>query len=156
MKKVILLSVLLQTTLLLAAGDKPNPADFPVKVHVVFSRYVMTAGQYQQIEALIDGVRVELTGESFGVLALGDYSARAATKLITRVPKNPNTYDLYKGYEFLMPDGKTRTYQVTAMGQAQFPAPPTPSAPVDNSPSPTPMDSTPPPAPPPPMPTTTP
>ena len=41
MKKIALLFVLLQTTLVLSAAGKPNPADFPVKVHVVFSRFVL-------------------------------------------------------------------------------------------------------------------
>ena len=126
MKKMALIVLFLQSTLLLAASDKPNPADFPVKVHVVFSRYVQSVG-YQQIEALIDGERVELTGFSRGVLALGDYPARITPKV--HGPKNPNTYDIYKGYEFLLPDGNLRTYQVTAMGQSEFPAPPPPPPP---------------------------
>src|ERR1017187_7539232 len=85
MKKMALMLLLLQTTLLLAAADKPNPADFSVKVHVVFSRAVLV-GSYQQIEALIDGQRVELTGFSLGYLALGDYSARVSLKV--HGPKN--------------------------------------------------------------------
>jgi hypothetical protein len=147
MKKMALMFLLLQTTLLLAASAAPNPADFPVKVHVVFSRYV-TSTAYQQIEAVIDGQRVELTGLSLGVLALGDYSARISTKV--HGPKNPNTYDIYKGYDFLMADGKIRTYQVTAMGQSAFPAPPPPRrpAPSDTTPAPIPAPPpTPPPAP---------
>jgi hypothetical protein len=38
-----------------------------------------------------------------GVLALGDYKARIATSV--HGPRNPNTYDIYKGYDLLMPDG---------------------------------------------------
>src|ERR1035438_10932552 len=91
MKKMALIFLLLQTTMLLAAADKPNPADFPVKVHVFFSRAVLV-GSYQQIEAVIDGQRVELTGFSLGYLALGDYSARIS--LNVRGPKNPNDYDI--------------------------------------------------------------
>jgi hypothetical protein len=127
MKKMALMFLLLQTTLLLAAADKPNPADFPVKVHVVFSRAVLVGG-YQLIEAVIDGQRVELTGYSLGYLALGDYPARISLKV--HGPKNPNSYDIYKGYDFLMPDGKVRTYHVTAVGQSEFPAPPPPAPPA--------------------------
>jgi len=146
MKKTLLIFVLLQTSLLLAAGGSPNPADFPVKVHVVFSRFVTSAG-YQQVEAVIDGERVELVAISQGYLALGDYPARISTKI--RGPKNPNSYDVYKGYDFLMSDGKIRTYQVTAVGQSEFPAAPPPPRPVapDTTPAPTP-----PPPPPAPMP----
>jgi hypothetical protein len=121
MKKMALIFLLLQTTMLLAAADKPNPADFPVKVHVVFTRAVLV-GSYQLIEAVIDGQRVELTGFSLGYLALGDYSARIS--LNVHGPKNPNGYDIYKGYDFLMSDGKVRTYHVTAVGQSEFPAQP--------------------------------
>lgn len=148
MKKMALMFLLLQTTLLLAAAGTPNPADFPVKVHVVFTRYVATGG-YQQIEALIDGQRVELTGYSLGVLALGDYKARISTKI--HGPKNPNSYDIYKGYDFLMPDGKVRTYQVTAMGKSEFPAPPPPARPTSSDTTPAPGPSEPTYTPPPPM-----
>jgi len=133
MKKFALALLLLQTTLLTAFAAGPNPADFPVLVHVVFTRAVRVDG-YQQIEAMIDGQRVELTGLSQGMLALGDYHARVSKKI--RGPRYPNDYDIYKGYDFLMSDGKVRTYQVTAMGSTAFPAPPpvaprkTPDAPV--------------------------
>jgi hypothetical protein len=145
MKKTLLMFVLLQTSLLLAAGS-PNPADFPVKVHVVFSRYVSSAG-YQQLEAVIDGERVELVAYSQGYLALGDYPARVSTKI--HGPKNPNSYDVYKGYDFLMSDGKIRTYQVTAVGQSEFPAAPPPPRPVPTDTTPPPAPATPPPMPPP-------
>jgi hypothetical protein len=153
MKKLGLMFLLLQATVLLAASDKQNPADYTVKVYVVFSRYV-TGGGYQQIEALIDGERVELVGYSQGVLALGDYSARITPKV--HGPKNPNNYDIYKGYEFLMPDGKLRTYNLTAIGKSEFPvAPQLVPPPPSDTPTPiaTPEPATPPPPPPPPPPT---
>ena len=75
MKKFALALLLLQTTLLTAFAAGPDPADFPVLVHVVFTRAVRVDG-YQQIEAVIDGQRVELTGFSDGMLTLGDYHAR--------------------------------------------------------------------------------
>jgi hypothetical protein len=146
MKKTLLMFVLLQTTLLFAAAGSPNPADFPVQVHVVFTRFVSSAG-YQQVEAVIDGQRVELVAFSQGFLALGDYQARISTKI--HGPKSPNNYDVYKGYDFLMSDGKIRTYQVTAMGQSEFPAAPPPPRPTPPDTTPPPAPETPPPAPPP-------
>jgi hypothetical protein len=138
MKKLALLFFLLQSPMLFAATSAPGAADFPVKVHVVFSRYVSSAG-YQQIEAIIDGERVELVAFSQGFLALGDYQARVSTKI--HGPKNPNTYDVYKGYDFLIADGKIRTYQVTAVGESEFPAapPPVPPAPSDTPAPPPPL-----------------
>ncbi len=153
MKKMALIFLLLPTALL-AASDKPELTDFPVKVQVVFSRSVLRVSD-QQIEAMIDGERVELTGYSQGFLALGDYPARISVKV--HGPKKPNSYDIYKGYDFLMPDGKVRTYTVTAVGQSEFPAPPPPSPPAPTSDTPAPVaapDPPPPPPPPPPAPTT--
>jgi len=104
MKKMALMFLLLQTTLLLAASAAPNPANFPVKVHVCLfalrDQHSVPADRGRDRRAT-----GELTGFSLGVLALGDYSARISTKV--HGPKNPNTYDIYKGYDFLMADGKS-------------------------------------------------
>jgi hypothetical protein len=121
MRKLALTLLLLQPATLFAAADKQNPADFPVKVHVITSASQIIGGgtnstNIQVLETTIDGQPVELTGGSDGVLALGDYQARIATKIFR--PHNPNTYDVYQGYDFLMPDGKIRTYLVTRLGPA--------------------------------------
>jgi hypothetical protein len=59
------------------------------------------------------------------VLTLGDYPARVSPKVVA--PKNWSPYDTVKGYDFLMPDGKVRTFTVTAMGVA--PGAPSPTNP---------------------------
>ncbi len=71
---------------------------------------------YQQIDAVVDGQTVHLSAPSLGVLALGDYPAKVSEKV--HGPHNSNSYDLYKGYDLLMPDGKLRTFQVTGIGAA--------------------------------------
>ncbi len=87
----------------------------------------LSGGGLQQIEALIDGKPVELTANSQGVLALGDYPARISPNV--RPPSfHPNTYDIYQGYDFLMPDGKIRTFAQTAIGSADAPPPATPAS----------------------------
>jgi hypothetical protein len=138
MKKLALVFLLLQPAFLLAAPDKPNPADFTVKVHVVSSGSqiygdISSCIAYQLLETVIDNQPVELQGggqqvtlrfpvalsghgENRGILALGDYPARISLKV--HGPKNPNTYDIYKSYDLLMPDGSTRTYTVTRLGPA--------------------------------------
>jgi hypothetical protein len=113
----ILLTLLLLSTLPLGAAP-PNPADFPITVHVVYSRSPISGGE-QRIDVQIDGQTVELTSNASGVLKLGDYPARISPKV--NAPKNWSPYDLYKGYDFLMPDGKVRTYYVTAMGSPLMP-----------------------------------
>jgi hypothetical protein len=152
MKKIALLLLLLPALAPFAISQKPDPKDFPIVVHVVFTRAVFTS-PYQQIEAIIDGQRVELIGPSLGMLALGDYPARVTPK-VHGPKKNPNSYDIYKGYEFLMPDGKLRTYQLTAMGQSKFLEPPLPALPTPPDTTPAMPDTTPPPTPPPAMPPT--
>jgi hypothetical protein len=119
MKRFALAFCLLPTLSLFAASDKANPADFTVKVHVVSSyvhRYEFSgiANYDQVLETTIDNQPVELTGGSRGVLALGDYPARISEKV--HGPKNPNSYDVYRGYDLLMPDGSTRLYTVTGLG----------------------------------------
>jgi hypothetical protein len=51
-----------------------------------------------------------------GLLALGDYPARVSAKV--KSPVTPNAYDIYQGYDLLMPDGKVRAYTVTRLGPA--------------------------------------
>jgi hypothetical protein len=93
-------------------------------VHVVSSASLITGNVYFQVlETVINGQPVELQESSLGVLALshgvlalGDYPARISLSI--HGPKNPNSYDIYKGYDFLMPDGTVRTYAVTRLGPA--------------------------------------
>ena len=130
MKKLVLALLIMQTAFLLAAPDKPkdkpNPADFTVKVHVLSSGSQTNCVSglcyvSQLLETVIDNQPVELQGEGIhdqpvGVLALGDYPARISPKI--HGPKNPNSYDIYRGYDLLMPDGTARTYTVVRLGQA--------------------------------------
>jgi hypothetical protein len=122
MKKLALAFILLSSTFLFGASDKPNPADFAVKVHVVSSASQQTGGDtrtfyVQVLESVIDNQPVELQGSSQGVLALGDYPARVSAA-VHAPNKHPNSYDTYQGYDLLMPDGTTRTYTVTRLGPA--------------------------------------
>ncbi len=117
MKKLALAALLLLPATIFAASTKPNRADFPLTVHVVSSAwhvgYANTAS-YQTLETVTDNQSVELQAGTTGVLALGDYPARISPKV--HAPKNPNAYDMYRGYDLLMPDGTTRTYTVTGLG----------------------------------------
>ena len=121
MKKIVLMFLLLQTSLALGAADKPNPADFTVKVHVTSSgSYEICGGgsctSFQVLETVIDNQPIELQSGAGGVLKLGDYPARLLASW--REPKHPNSYDIYRGYDLLLPDGTKRTYTVTRLGPA--------------------------------------
>jgi hypothetical protein len=131
MKKLALVLVMLQTGFLLAAPDKPkdkpNPADFTVKVHVTSSGTSVICGgggslcaSYQVLETVIDNQPVELKCWLSGnpsVLTLGDYSARLSSA-VHGPSKNPNSYDIYRGYDLLLPDGAARTCTVSRLGPA--------------------------------------
>jgi hypothetical protein len=129
MKKLALALVLLQTSFLLAAADKPNPTDFPMTIHILSSECHTGYGNgltytYQVVHVVIDGQPLELTANAGGVLALGDYPARVSPSIHS--PKSWSAYDIVKGYDFLMPDSKTRTFVITAMGSATSPTPTNP------------------------------
>jgi hypothetical protein len=116
MKKMILLCLLLQTTFLLAAGDKPNPnpANYTLTVHVVCSFVRGQSGNRpdtQRLGVVLDGKQLELTVVNRDdPLAPGDYKARLLKDT------SPNVYDIQRAYELLLPDGKVRTYQVSGLG----------------------------------------
>jgi hypothetical protein len=120
MKKLAIAFLLLQTTFLLGAPDKPNPADFTFQVHVTSSGSyeicVSLCTSFQVLETVIDNQPVELQSAAGGVLKLGDYPARLVASW--REPKHPSTFDIYRGYDLLMPDGTKRTYTVTRLGPA--------------------------------------
>lgn len=117
MKKAALV-VLLFSTIAWAA---PNPDDYPIKVHVISSHWIMAPAilvgpqAVQRIGVLIDGKKYELEAPAalranlqagVTLLALGDYKA----KLVQDVHKT--TYESSQAYEFLFPDNKTRKFFV--------------------------------------------
>lgn len=116
--KISLLAVLLWFTLPIVAAP-PNAADFPITLHVLYSSTDL-GGAMQRIDVVIDGQPMELSTGVYGVLTLGDYPARVSTKV--HAPKGWSAYDNVKGYDLLMPDGKVRTFTVTAMGTRLIPA----------------------------------
>jgi hypothetical protein len=72
------------------------------------------------LETVIDNQPVELKCWVSGnpsVLTLGDYSARLSSA-VHGPSKNPNSYDIYRGYDLLLPDGAARTCTVSRLGPA--------------------------------------
>jgi hypothetical protein len=113
MKKLALALLLLLPTAIFAQKAKPNPAAYPVTIHVVGSQG-SGLSPYQHLEAIVDGKQVELQGAANGLLALGDYQAQP--KPGVHPPKNPNGHDTYQAYELLFSDGTTRYYEVIGLG----------------------------------------
>ena len=108
MKKILLSFLMLCTTFAFAA---PNPADYNITVHVTASRNRLgpSSLEFNFLDVIIDGKKYELRGRSLGVLAPGDYKARL------KKTERWNDYDILQTYEFLMPNGKTRDYELSGI-----------------------------------------
>jgi hypothetical protein len=114
MKKITLAALLLFSAFAWA-GDKPNPADYTVNVHVTASRMVSERDyniDVQKLNVVINGKKYELESGGEGtLLALGDYKAKLVKD------EHKGTYDSLQVYEFLFPDQKTRKF--TVVGQTE-------------------------------------
>jgi hypothetical protein len=119
MKKFALALLLMQAPFIFGEKPSSNPADYPITVHVVVSRFIPGTKEeayHQQLEVIIDGQRMELRsegGSGLGVLALGDYKAQLSNTGF--VPKHPNGYDTFVTYRFLLPQGVIRDFDVTGL-----------------------------------------
>jgi len=138
MKKLLVALVALLSLSCTALAEKPkppNPADFTVTVHVVFSHFIptrdTTAG-YQELDTIIDGQQVELRCYSAqGVLTLGDYKAKRIDSGSWKggfFPMSPTGFDIYRLYDLLMPDGMSREFEMVGLGPSAQ-APPAPANP---------------------------
>ena len=118
MKKSAHLGVLLAAVLCLTvftwAGASINPADYNVNVHVS-SDHILERG-LPRLNVVIDGQKYELdamgSDVAGAVLLPGDYKAR-----VVPTKAKAAAYELYRTYEFLFPDGKTRKYIVVGIGE---------------------------------------
>jgi hypothetical protein len=129
MKKVSIAILMLMPALSWAAKPTPNPADYPVTVHVQSSQLSYTChgvssdcGSVQHLTVIIDGKKYDLDSDfefhllQLHVLRLGDYKARIYSDT-SKYPhfgklETPNVYEYSRTYEFLFPDGQTREYFV--------------------------------------------
>jgi hypothetical protein len=106
MKKTLAAVVLLFSALAWARSA-PNPTDYNLNVHISSSR--VTDRGSLRLTVTIDGKKVELSGFGPALLVLGDYKAKLMRD------DHKNTYDSFRIYEFLFPDGKTRKYYLVGI-----------------------------------------
>jgi hypothetical protein len=128
MKKVIFAMMFLLPALSWAGKEKPkpNPADYTMAVHVLSSNLVNICqdswgmlnpggmgkathcATAQHLNALINGKKFELDSVDIqgSALRIGDYKARGDDTM------PPDAYEYHIMFEFLLPDGTTRTYRV--------------------------------------------
>ena len=124
--KKLLLAVLLLLTPVAFASTNEDPADFTITVNVVSSGTAYQfdgtfVSPYQVLETVVDGQPLQMTGGGGGVLLPGKYQAKLSTKV--HAPKNANSADLYRYYDFLLPGGAVRTYTVSRLGPPACGAP---------------------------------
>jgi hypothetical protein len=110
MKRIVLLCLLALATRVMAA---PPAEDYPVTVHVSSSHF---SNDYrnQNLEVTIDGKKYELRqvgSAPTALLALGDYKARLITD------EHRTSYESSRAYELLLPDKKTRKFNVTGQSE---------------------------------------
>jgi len=110
MKKFALaICLLFASTICAHAKTPPNPASYPITIHVTGSHLVPQNGEDREhLDVVIDGQRYELRSTDPGktwVFRLGDYKAR-----LTASQSTP--YDFFYMYELLLPDNSTRQFQV--------------------------------------------
>jgi hypothetical protein len=121
----IFVAILFLAPALAVAGSKPtlNPADYTVAIHVRSSQPVTICKDFvnstqcwvkEHLNAVIEGKKYELYSEDVLVFALhtGDYKARIIPIDVKRQKVVAGEYEIDREYEFLFPDGKTRSYVV--------------------------------------------
>lgn len=108
MKTIVFAALLLCSVV---AWSQPNPADYPVTVHVTRS-WLRDAGgdnlvRYQMLDVIIGGKKFELeSGPVNNLIVLGNYKARV-TKDAHKTP-----YRSQQTYQILFPDNKTESFIV--------------------------------------------
>lgn len=124
--KKILLAVLLLSSFCFAAS-KPNPADYPITVHIIGSSLsangaaglsIGGAGCTQVLDVMVKKKHLQLSGGcdettegSWSLLQPGDYKARLTTD------EHSPSFRLAQTYEFLFPDNSKRKYNAIAISE---------------------------------------
>jgi hypothetical protein len=121
MRKLLFTLLLLPATAMFAAKPKPNPADYTLHVQVICSFARLNAQiPTQRVGVTIDGVPYELTSYDMpftAILAPGSYPAR----LLAEGQKRAD-YDLYREYEFYLPNQAVRKFYLSGAGPGTCPA----------------------------------
>jgi len=118
-KMKFLIAILLLTPVLAHAKWKPNPADYPVTIHVNSSELAIACSIFmggcnlelrQHLNVVIDGKKYEMNSTGFADAALltGDYKAKLLDEDSPSKDNPPRSYEYHQKYEFLFPDGDTR------------------------------------------------
>lgn len=127
-KVKFLIAILLLTPVLAHAKWKPNPADYPVTIHVHSSELTAVCRNFlgncpfelrQHLNVVIDGKKYEMnsTGFADAALVIGDYKAKLLDEDSPSKDNPPKSYEYHQKYEFLFPDDDTRKYVVVGASE---------------------------------------
>lgn len=120
MQKIHLAVFLMVSAMSWAEKPAPNPADYSILVHVLSSHIdtacsdVTNGNSFcdwnQRLTVLINGKKYELDSviKKPDLLRVGDYKSKILKE------ENIHTYEYFRTYEFLLPDGSTRDYYVAS------------------------------------------
>jgi hypothetical protein len=110
MNKIIAVLFLMLFATSLQAKDKPNPADYTIKVHISASHMQWTFyGWKMYADATLNGRKVELAGDAVGIgnhaaeealVIPGDYQARLTSEF-----HNSDSTAIHQVYDILLTDG---------------------------------------------------
>jgi hypothetical protein len=107
MNKIVAVLFLLLGSTHAWAADKPNPAGYPIKVHISATHMLLNSDGYRlYADAILDGKKFELAGWGVGVssnyalIVPGDYLARLIKDF-----HNTDRSAIYKEYDVLLTDG---------------------------------------------------
>jgi len=115
MKKFVAVFCLLLCAATLQAKDKPNPADFPIKIHISASQlappYIVYYGAsfpFIIADTILDGKKIKLAGNVPGpsrnvhlsIIIPGDYQIR-----LKKEETEKDSGILSQEYEILLPNG---------------------------------------------------
>ena len=107
MRKFVAVLFLLLCSTLGQAKDKPNPADYSIKMHISASHFeIFSGGSSIHADTILNGKKIELIGAAVFykrivmLLIPGDYPAK-----LTIDGQNPDTAWFGQEYDLLLPDG---------------------------------------------------
>ena len=114
MKKFAAVFCLLLCAATLQAKDKPNPADFPIKIHISATQISTSQDATLVVNTVINGKKVKLGGRSnipshvthainpmLSLITLGDYQIR-----IKEDESEKDGSIIRQKYELLLPNGE--------------------------------------------------
>ena len=114
MKKIVVVLFLVLCSTSLYAKDKPNPADYTIKVHISAAHFRNIFAQDPRqcdlldADVIVNGIKLELAGPAiviekrFSLIRPGDYFAK-----LTKEIHNQDGSAFVQDYEILLPDGTT-------------------------------------------------